>query len=158
MNQYFNDKSSIFLTEVNFLTSEENQLSYFQNGLFFKILLSFHEPHNQVKYRWKNEVFSELFTNTFFEIIFVTFVSNKSLRCLYHTWIVFWKSDFWMIFVYTNHSASLAIHASIALRNSKKSMCRQFDTIATTDFRVHWTNVQNNLCTYLFHLSDHCKI
>ena len=112
--------SSIFLTEVNFDTSEGNQLSYFQNGLFFKILLSFHEPHNQVKYRWKNEVFSELFTNTFFEIIFVTFVSNKSLRCLYHTWIVFWKSDFWMIFVYTNHSASLAIHASIALRNSKK--------------------------------------
>ena len=48
MNPYFNDKSSIFLTEVNFLTSEENQLSYFQNGLFFKILLSFHEPHNQV--------------------------------------------------------------------------------------------------------------
>jgi hypothetical protein len=41
--------------------------------------LSFHEPHNQVKYRQKNKVFSELFTNTFFVITFVTFVSNKSL-------------------------------------------------------------------------------
>ena len=70
MNQYFNDKSSIFLTEVNFDTSEENQLSYFQNGLFFKIL-------------------AELFTNTFFEITFVTFVSNKSLVLTYFEIISF---------------------------------------------------------------------
>ena len=32
MNQYFNDKLSLFLTEVSFDISEENQLSYFQNG------------------------------------------------------------------------------------------------------------------------------
>ena len=50
-NQYFKDKSSLFLTEVNFDTSEQNQLLYFQNSLFFKILLSFHEPQYQVKYR-----------------------------------------------------------------------------------------------------------
>ena len=67
---------------MNFDTSEGNQLSYFQNGLFLKILLSLHEPHNQVKYRLKNKVFSELFPNTFFEITFVTFVSNKSLALL----------------------------------------------------------------------------
>ena len=49
MNQYFNDKSSIFLTEVNFDNLEENQLSYFQNGHFFKILWGCDEPYNQVK-------------------------------------------------------------------------------------------------------------
>jgi len=32
MNQYFNDKLSLFLTEVSFDISEENQLSYFKNG------------------------------------------------------------------------------------------------------------------------------
>ena len=37
MSPYFNDKLSLFLTEVNFETSEENQLSYFQNGYFKKI-------------------------------------------------------------------------------------------------------------------------
>ena len=35
--------------EVSFDTSEENQLSYVQNGYFFKILWGCHEPHNQVK-------------------------------------------------------------------------------------------------------------
>jgi hypothetical protein len=34
MSPYFNDKVSLFLTEVSFETSEENQLSYFQNGSF----------------------------------------------------------------------------------------------------------------------------
>jgi hypothetical protein len=36
MNQYFNGKSSIFLTEVDFDTSEGNQPSYFQTSYFFK--------------------------------------------------------------------------------------------------------------------------
>ena len=40
-----------FLAEVNFDNSEGNQLSHFQNGYFFKILLRFHEPYNQVKCR-----------------------------------------------------------------------------------------------------------
>ena len=31
MNQYFNDKLSLFLTDVCFDTSEEKQLSYFQD-------------------------------------------------------------------------------------------------------------------------------
>ena len=34
MNLYFNGKLSIFLAEVRFDTSEENQLSYFQNSRF----------------------------------------------------------------------------------------------------------------------------
>ena len=38
MNQYYNDKLSFFLAEVNFDTSEGKQLSYFQIGYFFKIL------------------------------------------------------------------------------------------------------------------------
>ena len=43
MNQYFNGKSSIFFTKVNFDTSEGNQPSYFQTGYIFKILWWFHE-------------------------------------------------------------------------------------------------------------------
>ena len=35
-SQYFNDKLSLILTEVNCGTSEGNQLSYFQNCHFFK--------------------------------------------------------------------------------------------------------------------------
>ena len=35
-SQNFNEKLSLFLTEVSFETSEENQLSYFQNGYFSK--------------------------------------------------------------------------------------------------------------------------
>ena len=38
MNQYFNAKLSLFLTEVSFDTSEENQLLYFQNGYSFKLI------------------------------------------------------------------------------------------------------------------------
>ena len=38
VDQYFKDKLSLFYTEVSFDTSEENQLSYFQNDYFFKIL------------------------------------------------------------------------------------------------------------------------
>ena len=34
--QYFNDKLSLFLTEVSFDTSEGNQLSYFENYYFSK--------------------------------------------------------------------------------------------------------------------------
>ena len=36
MNQYFNDKLSLFLAKVTFDESEENQLSYFQKGYFLK--------------------------------------------------------------------------------------------------------------------------
>ena len=49
MNQYFNDKFSLLLTEVGFDTSEGKQLSYFQNVYFFKIPSGFHETHTQVK-------------------------------------------------------------------------------------------------------------
>ena len=36
MNQYFNSKLSLFLTEVSFDTPEENQLSYFLKWIFFQ--------------------------------------------------------------------------------------------------------------------------
>ena len=64
MNQYLNDKLSLFLTEVNFDTLEEKQLAYFQNGYFFKILWKCHEPYNQVKMQVKKlNTISELFIN-----------------------------------------------------------------------------------------------
>ena len=40
-----------YFTKVGFDTSEENQLSYFQNGCFFKILWWFHEPYNEIECR-----------------------------------------------------------------------------------------------------------
>ena len=40
-----------WFAEVTFDISYENQLSYFQNGYFFKIHLGFHDTNNQVKYR-----------------------------------------------------------------------------------------------------------
>ena len=36
MNQYFNGELSLFLAEVTFDMSEENQRSYFQKGYFLK--------------------------------------------------------------------------------------------------------------------------
>ena len=50
-SQYFIDKSNLFFTEVRFDTSEGNQLSYFQNYYFFKILWWCYEPYNERKYR-----------------------------------------------------------------------------------------------------------
>ena len=42
-------------TKVSFATYEGNQLSYFQNGYFFKILWWFQEAHYWVKRKWKNK-------------------------------------------------------------------------------------------------------
>ena len=81
MNQYFNNKLSLFLTEVSFGTSEENQLSYFQNGNLKKILWGCHEPYNQVKCREK-KLSSELFTNRFFENTFVSFEVRQRITDL----------------------------------------------------------------------------
>jgi hypothetical protein len=40
-----------YFAEVSFDNSEENQLSCFQNGYYFKILFDFHKSHNLVKCR-----------------------------------------------------------------------------------------------------------
>ena len=61
MNQYFNDKLSLFHAEVSFDTSEEKQLSYFQNGYFFKILWGCHEPYNQLNAGKKMNTTSDVF-------------------------------------------------------------------------------------------------
>ena len=79
MSLYFNDKLSLFLTEVSFETSEENHLSYFQKGYFFKILWWFHQPHNQVKCRQKNKIFSEVFTKWTIVLKTMTFLAGQSL-------------------------------------------------------------------------------
>ena len=42
-----------YFTEVSFEILEGNQLLYFENRYFFKILWSFHETQNQVRYRQK---------------------------------------------------------------------------------------------------------
>ena len=75
----FQCKLSLFLTEVSFEASEENQLSYFQKGYFFKILWWFHQPHNQVKCRQKNKMFSEVFTKWTIVLKIVTFLTGQSL-------------------------------------------------------------------------------
>jgi hypothetical protein len=51
MNWYFIGVLGLFLAEVSFDTSEEKQLSYFQNGYFFKNIWWCHQPHNHVKCR-----------------------------------------------------------------------------------------------------------
>ena len=73
MSPYFNDKLSLFLTEVSFETSEKNQLSYFQNGYFFKILWWCHEPHNKGICRWKNEMFLNVSPLTIMDILLSLF-------------------------------------------------------------------------------------
>ena len=57
----------------------------FFKWLFFSKLWWFHEPHNQVKCRWKNKTFSELYINKIFEYTFVTFECEQTIgfRCKY---------------------------------------------------------------------------
>ena len=86
MNQYFNDKLSLFFTEVSFDTSEENQLSYFQKWLFFQNSLLSHEPYNEVKCRLKIETISELLIKQKIEFKFVLFSSPQTLPFYLHTY------------------------------------------------------------------------
>ena len=71
------------LAEVDFDASEENQLLYFQNAYFFIILWGCHEPYNQVKCRWRNEIISECFTIKNHGFTFVSFSSPHSLYILF---------------------------------------------------------------------------
>ena len=79
MNQYFNDKLILFLTEVGFDTSEENQLSYFQKWIFFQNSLVSHEAHNLKKCRKKIKMINELFTKQKIEFKIVLFSSSQTL-------------------------------------------------------------------------------
>ena len=67
---------------MTFDTSEGNQLSYFQNGYFFKILWWFHQPHNHVRCRQKIRMFSEVFTKWTIALKIVTFLAGQSLSLL----------------------------------------------------------------------------
>ena len=67
-------------TEVGFDTSEENLLSCFQNGYFFKILWWCHEPFNQVKCWWKNENDFWTFYQQKNWFKFVSFLTDQSLH------------------------------------------------------------------------------
>ena len=79
MSPYFNDKLSLFLNEVSFETSKENQLSYFQNGYFFKIVWWSHQPHNKGICKWKDKIISESFTNNNHGFSFVSFSTDQTL-------------------------------------------------------------------------------
>ena len=79
--------------KVSFDNSYENQLSYFQNGYFSKILWSFYDPYNQVKYTKKFKWFTNLFINKIFEYTFVRFVSDQSLiRTMNHKCTLHYRS------------------------------------------------------------------
>ena len=60
MNQYFNDKSSLFYTKVSFDTSEENQLLYFQDDYFFICIFHDYMGHDSNKEFWKNTHFENM--------------------------------------------------------------------------------------------------
>ena len=64
---------------MSFDTSEENLLSCFKNGYFFKILWWCHEPFNQVKCRWKNENDFWTFYQQKNLFKFVSFLTDQSL-------------------------------------------------------------------------------
>ena len=61
-----------------FLQLLENQLSYFQNYYFFKILWSFHGPYNQRKCRWKKQKW------------FLNFLLIKFLNLLLYLFLRIW--------------------------------------------------------------------
>ena len=63
-----------YFTKVSFDTSEENQLSFLQNGYFLS-LWSFHEPMWQVK----KYIISALFTIKNLEYRIVTFLPTQSI-------------------------------------------------------------------------------
>ena len=93
MSPYFNDKLSLFLTEVSFETSEENQLSYFQNGYFFKIVWWSHQPHDKGIRKWKNKIISECFTINNHGFSFVSFSTDRTLQPINRT--VKAQDNFW---------------------------------------------------------------
>ena len=51
----------------------------FKVDVFSKILWWFHEPYHQVKCRWRNKIFSELYTIKNFEFRVVTFILNQTI-------------------------------------------------------------------------------
>ena len=71
-----------YFTEVSLTPLKENQLSHLQNDYFSKNLWWFHEPHNQVKYRFFFFFKSELFIIKIFEYKIVTFLPTQSLVCV----------------------------------------------------------------------------
>ncbi len=79
MSPYFNDKLTLFLTEVSFETSEENQLSYFQNGYFSKFFEDLMSHIIREYAGEKNEIISECFTIDNHGFSFVSFSTDQTL-------------------------------------------------------------------------------
>ena len=107
--------------EVNFDTSYENQLSYFQNGYFFKILWWSHQPHNKGICRWKNKIISECFTINNHGFSFVSFSTEQTLSenlgatpvAPISPAVTFLKGD-WQIFKAGRHTTtSLSCHTAM---------------------------------------------
>ena len=68
---------TLYSTKVSFDTSEENHV--FKRVIFSKFFGGFFQPHNQVKYRQKNKMFSEVFTKWTIVLKIVTFLTGQSL-------------------------------------------------------------------------------
>ena len=98
MSPYFNDKLTLFLTKVSFETSEENPLSYFQNGYFFKILWWSHAPRNKGICRWKNKIISEYFAINNHGFSFVSFFIDQTLVWISIVWM---KESRWLWVFFT---------------------------------------------------------
>ena len=78
-----NASFQVYFTEVSLTTSEGNQLSYFQNGYFFKIFRSASASSLHLKT-------SEYFTINIFEYTFVSFYGIQSLEGLLKKRFCFW--------------------------------------------------------------------
>ena len=135
-----------YFTEVNFYISEGNQLSYFQNGYFFKILWWFHEAHNWVKCRWKNKSIFPTFHWWKIDNTFVTFISNKSLcsnlqNLIYKVYIRLWlyTLNFWSIqytglIDFDNYLTTYPKQDVVWLRISHM----KYSVVITSWFDIHW--------------------
>ena len=86
---------------MSFDTQEEKQPWYFQNWYFSKLFLWFHEQHNQVKCRLKNQIISELLTIKSVEYRIVTFLPAQSLHLMPELVTGVWQ------LIQKNHEASL---------------------------------------------------
>ena len=110
MNQYFNDELSFFLTKVSFDTSEGKQLSYFQNGNFFKIILWCHEPYNYVKCGLKNEINFSTFYKQNIESKFVLVLIVQTLWPL----LVYWKIIHFTLTLHLQTFSKKNLHLNVA--------------------------------------------
>jgi hypothetical protein len=122
LNHYFNNKLSLFHTEVSFDKQEEKQLSYSLNWHFSKFFLWFHEPHNQLNCRLKDWIISKLLTIKNVEYRIVTFLPTQSLVrlsniCFDQYLRLKGSSVFFFIFLHPNKLLTNQINSRFGIEN-----------------------------------------